>query len=86
MLPCPSTFVFGTPLVSVAVAVLAPGCTHNRRDRRTGAQGVRHFVSFDGCVTHRPSIARLLRGDDVGPVKTGPDVRQHWWAVLGLNQ
>ena len=51
-----------------------------------GLIGLRHLVPPGICVLHRGPIARLLRGDDDGPVKTGPDLAELWCAILGLNQ
>src|SRR5690349_20915193 len=48
--------------------------------------GSGHFTGPLWVAIPRASIARLLRGDDKGPVKTGPDVRRSWCAILGLNQ
>jgi hypothetical protein len=47
---------------------------------------LRHFACAFHSRQRSDPIARLLRGDSKGPVKTGPHLHELWCAILGLNQ
>ena len=76
MLPtaCPPTFVGDSEAVD-AVGVDPP-----QAGLGVFVFHVAHLVGLDG-FSRRP----ILRGDDEGPVKTGPDLAKRWCAILGLN-